>query len=137
MGFARRAKSHEEFRTEIKEALLEFARTKPREGSKELDDFASRLFYQIGNYMEFCYDKVFHTEPPAAYERLILDSICGDSTLFIRQDEVEAAWTLIDGVLHGWKNEETPHIHLYRAGTWGPYAADEFIAQDLKKTGSV
>ena len=87
--------------------------------------------------MEFCYDKVFDTEPPAAYERLILDSICGDSTLFIRQDEVEAAWTLIDGVLDGWKKEETPHIHLYRAGTWGPYAADELIAQDLKKMGTV
>ncbi len=87
--------------------------------------------------MEFCYDKVFDTEPPAAYERLILDAIFGDSTLFIRQDEVEAAWTLVDGVLDGWKNEETPHIHLYRAGTWGPYAADEFIAQDIKKMGAV
>ncbi|GJQ58151.1 MAG: glucose-6-phosphate dehydrogenase [Candidatus Scalindua sp. AMX11] len=87
--------------------------------------------------MEFCYDEVFDTEPPAAYERLILDAMSGDSTLFIRQDEVDAAWTLIDGILDGWRNEETPHIHLYRAGTWGPYAADEFIAQDIKKMGAV
>lgn len=87
--------------------------------------------------MEFCYDEVFDTEPPAAYERLILDAIFGDSTLFIRQDEVEAAWALIDGVLDGWRNEGAPHIHLYRAGTWGPYAADEFITKDIKKLGAV
>ncbi len=83
--------------------------------------------------MEFCYSKVFDVEPPMAYERLILDATLGDSTLFIRQDEVETAWTLIDGVLDGWANEKTPHIHLYRAGTWGPYADDEFIAMDIRK----
>ena len=83
--------------------------------------------------LEYCYTNVFDVEPPDAYERLILDAILGDTTLFIRQDEVETAWTLIDGVLKGWSNEKSPHIHLYRAGTWGPYAADEFIAEDLKK----
>jgi glucose-6-phosphate 1-dehydrogenase len=84
--------------------------------------------------MEFCYSNVFQVEPPAAYERLILDAISGDSTLFIRQDEVEAAWILIDSILNGWANEESPHIHLYRAGTWGPYAADEFITNDIRKS---
>jgi glucose-6-phosphate 1-dehydrogenase len=84
--------------------------------------------------MEFCYSNVFQVEPPAAYERLILDAILGDTTLFIRQDEVEAAWVLIDGILNGWTNEESPHIHLYRAGTWGPYAADEFITTDIRKS---
>jgi glucose-6-phosphate 1-dehydrogenase len=64
---------------------------------------------------------------------LILDAISGDSTLFIRQDEVETAWTLIDSVLDGWADEKSPHIHLYRAGTLGPYAADEFITNDIKK----
>ncbi|MFQ5964532.1 MAG: glucose-6-phosphate dehydrogenase [Candidatus Scalinduaceae bacterium] len=83
--------------------------------------------------MEFCYSNVFDVEPPKAYERLILDAILGDSTLFIRQDEVEAAWTLIDGVLDGWADEKAPRIHLYRAGTWGPYAADEFISKDLRR----
>jgi glucose-6-phosphate 1-dehydrogenase len=86
--------------------------------------------------MDFCYSNVFDVEPPKAYERLILDAISGDSTLFIRQDEVETAWTMIDRVLDGWANEESPHIHLYRAGTWGPYAADEFINKDVRKLAS-
>ena len=84
--------------------------------------------------MEFCYKDVFDVESPGAYERLILDAILGDTTLFIRQDEVEAAWTLVNGVIDGWASEEVPHIHLYRAGTWGPYAADEFITNDIRKS---
>ncbi len=84
--------------------------------------------------MEFCYRDVFDVEPAGAYERLILDAILGDTTLFIRQDEVEAAWTLVNGVIDGWASEEVPHIHLYRAGTWGPYAADEFITNDIRKS---
>jgi glucose-6-phosphate 1-dehydrogenase len=84
--------------------------------------------------MEFCYKDVFDVESPGAYERLILDAILGDTTLFIRQDEVEAAWTLVNGVIDGWASEEVPHIHLYRAGTWGPYAADEFIKNDIMKS---
>jgi len=84
--------------------------------------------------LEFCYDDVFDVESPGAYERLILDAILGDTTLFIRQDEVEAAWRLVNGVLDGWASEEVPHIHLYRAGTWGPYAADEFITNDIRKS---
>ncbi|MFQ5864595.1 MAG: glucose-6-phosphate dehydrogenase [bacterium] len=83
--------------------------------------------------MEFYYDKVFDAEPPEAYERLILDAILGDSTLFIRHDEVEAAWTFVDAILEGWASGKAPHIHPYRAGTWGPYAADEFIAEDGRK----
>jgi len=86
--------------------------------------------------MEFCYSNVFDIDPPEAYERLILDAILGDNTLFIRQDEVEAAWTILDGVLSSWAGEKSPHIHLYRAGTWGPYAADGFIDNDLKKQES-
>lgn len=87
--------------------------------------------------MEFCYENVFKVESPGAYERLILDAMLGDTTLFIRQDEVEAAWTLVNGILEGWASEELPHIHLYRAGTWGPYAADEFITNDVRKTGAL
>ncbi|GAX62423.1 glucose-6-phosphate 1-dehydrogenase [Candidatus Scalindua japonica] len=86
------------------------------------------------NDMEFCYEDVFGVESPGAYERLIVDAILGDTTLFIRQDEVEAAWRLVNGVLDGWASEEVPHIHLYRAGTWGPYAADEFITNDIRKS---
>ncbi|MFQ5605450.1 MAG: glucose-6-phosphate dehydrogenase [bacterium] len=83
--------------------------------------------------MEFNYRDVFHAEQPEAYERLILDAILGDSTLFIRHDEVEAAWRAVDGVLQGWNGKDAPHIHPYRAGTWGPYAAEEFIQRDGRK----
>jgi len=41
---------------------------------------------------------------------------------------------LVNGVIDGWSSEEVPHIHLYRAGTWGPYAADEFITNDIRKS---
>ena len=84
--------------------------------------------------MDFSYEDVFDVESAGAYERLILDAILGDTTLFIRQDEVEAAWRLVNGVIDGWASEEVPHIHLYRAGTWGPYAADEFITNDIRKS---
>ncbi len=84
--------------------------------------------------MDFSYEDVFNVESAGAYERLILDAILGDTTLFIRQDEVEAAWRLVNGVIDGWASEEVPHIHLYRAGTWGPYAADEFITNDIRKS---
>ncbi|MFQ5708748.1 MAG: glucose-6-phosphate dehydrogenase, partial [bacterium] len=83
--------------------------------------------------MEFCYGDVFQADPPEAYERLILDAILGDSTLFIRHDEVEAAWTFIDTILKRWAADQSPHIYPYRAGTWGPYSADEFIAADGRK----
>ncbi len=80
--------------------------------------------------MEFSYGDLFHAEPPEAYERLILDAILGDSTLFIRHDEVEAAWTFVDGILQGWSSKHKPPIYPYRSGTWGPHAADEFMAKD-------
>ncbi|RMF66081.1 MAG: glucose-6-phosphate dehydrogenase, partial [Calditrichaeota bacterium] len=64
---------------------------------------------------------------------LILDAILGDSTLFIRHDEVEAAWSFVDEILKGWAGEKSPHIYPYRAGTWGPYAADEFIEKDGRR----
>jgi glucose-6-phosphate 1-dehydrogenase len=80
--------------------------------------------------MEFNYSDVFDAEAPEAYERLILDAILGDTTLFIRHDEVEAAWTFADGILKGWEAEKSPRIYPYRAGTWGPFASEEFMHQD-------
>ncbi|RMD87270.1 MAG: glucose-6-phosphate dehydrogenase [Calditrichaeota bacterium] len=82
--------------------------------------------------MEFSYSRVFNTEPPEAYERLLLDALLGDSTLFIRHDEVEAAWAFVDPILEGWKKSKTP-VHPYWAGTWGPDKADEFIERDGRK----
>jgi len=83
--------------------------------------------------MEFCYSDVFQAESPEAYERLILDAILGDSTLFIRRDEVESAWQFIDSIIAGWQNTGEPHLHPYRAGGWGPHASDEFMLADGRK----
>jgi glucose-6-phosphate 1-dehydrogenase len=54
----------------------------------------------------------------------------GDSTLFTRRDEVEAAWTLVTRILEGWQQSPPPDFPNYAAGTWGPQAANDFIARD-------
>ncbi|RMG68259.1 MAG: glucose-6-phosphate dehydrogenase [Calditrichaeota bacterium] len=80
--------------------------------------------------MEFCYSKVFNAEPPEAYERLILDAILGDSTLFIRQDEVEASWEFVDAIIAAWQEQLDLPIHPYAPGSWGPEAADRLMERD-------
>ncbi|RMF54899.1 MAG: hypothetical protein D6748_15905 [Calditrichaeota bacterium] len=82
------------------------------------------------NEMEFCYSKVFNAEPPEAYERLILDAILGDGTLFIRHDEVEASWKFVEGIIRVWEERPDIVIHPYRAGSWGPVAADDLMKAD-------
>ncbi|MCY0881904.1 MAG: glucose-6-phosphate dehydrogenase, partial [Firmicutes bacterium] len=64
-----------------------------------------------------------------AYERLLLDAMVGDSTLFTRKDEVEAAWALITSILSGWERARGP-IATYESGTWGPAEADELLHRD-------
>ncbi len=63
-----------------------------------------------------------------AYERLLLDALAGNPTLFVRADEVEAAWAWIDGIAAAWKQTETP-TENYAAGSRGPAAADALIAR--------
>lgn len=70
---------------------------------------------------------------PDAYERLLLDAIQGDATLFTRADEIELAWQIIDPVLENWQSENAPTCHLYPPGSWGPEAADRFIEQDERR----
>jgi glucose-6-phosphate 1-dehydrogenase len=65
---------------------------------------------------------------PDAYERLLLDVIEGNSTLFMDREEVELAWKWCDGVLEAWKDDTMP-LHSYPAGTWGPEEADLLIAK--------
>ncbi|HXI04082.1 MAG TPA: glucose-6-phosphate dehydrogenase [Candidatus Saccharimonadales bacterium] len=77
--------------------------------------------------MDFRYGTSFGEAPPEAYERLILDCLLGDSTLFTRRDEVEAAWRLITRVLEGWRSADGSPVPLYEAGTWGPQEAHSFI----------
>jgi glucose-6-phosphate 1-dehydrogenase len=78
--------------------------------------------------MDFSYAGAFNREPPEAYERLLLDAAAGESTLFTRSDEVEAAWALLDPFLKTWDEEAAGEIPTYPAGSWGPDEADELLA---------
>jgi glucose-6-phosphate 1-dehydrogenase len=83
--------------------------------------------------MDFKYGSAFKAPAPDAYERLILDALLGDSTLFTRSDEVEAQWALIDPVIQAWASGNGGFIEQYRAGTWGPKESDDFIAADGRR----
>lgn len=83
--------------------------------------------------MDFRYGSFFGTSPPEAYERLILDCMMGDSTLFAREDEVFASWALLSPVLEDWKSGATKEIPNYPSGTWGPEEADALMARDGRK----
>jgi glucose-6-phosphate 1-dehydrogenase len=80
--------------------------------------------------MGFLYGTSFFVESPDAYERLLLDCMYGESTLFTRRDETEAAWKPITEILEGWAIAPPQRIPQYDAGTWGPAEADAFIARD-------
>jgi len=79
--------------------------------------------------MEFSYKEAFGSDPPEAYERLLLDAMIGDPTLFIRTDEVEQAWRLLAPVQEAFA-EGYPHLSLYEAGTWGPLEAARLLEPD-------
>jgi glucose-6-phosphate 1-dehydrogenase len=79
--------------------------------------------------MDFLYGGAFRTGIPEAYERLILDCLLGDATLFTRSDEVEEQWSLVDAIVGFWKRDR-PAFPNYEAGTWGPAAADELVRRD-------
>ncbi len=79
--------------------------------------------------MHFSYDAEFGAYTPEAYERLLLEAIAGDATLFIRRDEVETAWQIVDSIRAGWANKSLTNREFYAAGTWGPIAADDLLAQ--------
>ncbi len=82
--------------------------------------------------MEFRYATSFGAEPPEAYERLLLDTMLGESTLFARRDEVETAWAWLDPLLHAWA-DDTRDPDFYSAGTWGPESADRLIERDGRR----
>jgi len=79
--------------------------------------------------MHFSYDSEFGAYTPEAYERLLLEAIAGDATLFIRRDEVETAWQIVDSIRAGWEGKPLTNREFYAAGTWGPIAADDLLAQ--------
>jgi len=88
--------------------------------------------------MQFSYGQSFGVQTAEAYERLLLDALLGDGTLFIRRDETEVAWDRVTRVLDGWKLQEEAarrkeipqRLPQYEAGSWGPAAADEMMKRD-------
>ena len=81
--------------------------------------------------MDFHYGTSFGKPSPEAYERLLLDAMSGDPTLFARRDEVEEAWSFIDPIEEAWHaKNDAPELYFYPAGSWGPEAADELLARD-------
>ena len=79
--------------------------------------------------MDFEYATSFLVDVPEAYERLLLDCMIGDPTLFTRADEVETAWKLVDPIEAAWRDDRPP-LQMYDAGTWGPPGAARLLAQD-------
>lgn len=78
--------------------------------------------------MHFSYNTEFGAYTPEAYERLLLEALASDATLFIRRDEVEAAWAIVDPIRAGWEGKPLVPRDFYAAGTWGPDAATELLA---------
>jgi glucose-6-phosphate 1-dehydrogenase len=78
--------------------------------------------------MDLLYGTAFLEEVPDAYQRLLLDLMLGDPTLFIRADETEGAWDILEPVMRAWA--ENGKVFFYPAGTWGPEEADDLLARD-------
>jgi len=77
--------------------------------------------------LNFNYQKEFRGSMPEAYERLLLDALEGDASLFARADEVEAAWRICDPILGAWKTSDRPSLFMYDTGFWGPDECREWM----------
>ncbi|HET7480629.1 MAG TPA: glucose-6-phosphate dehydrogenase, partial [Rubrobacteraceae bacterium] len=78
--------------------------------------------------MDLLYGTAFLEEAPDAYQRLLLDLMLGDPTLFIRADEAEGAWDILAPVMQAWS--EKKEVSMYAAGEWGPEDAEELLRHD-------
>jgi len=83
--------------------------------------------------MAYKYGAEFESESPEAYERLLLDVMVGDATLFMRRDSVEAAWAWVTNILDNWEQSRVRWLPEYPAGSWGPVEADRLIEADGRK----
>lgn len=79
--------------------------------------------------MDFLYGSSFGEAGPDAYERLLLDAMLGDPTLFARRDEVETAWSIVQPILDGWRDMALP-VYPYESGSWGPTKSDSILRRD-------
>ncbi|MFQ5428193.1 MAG: glucose-6-phosphate dehydrogenase [Thermodesulfobacteriota bacterium] len=82
--------------------------------------------------MDFSYGETFKTELPLAYERLILDCMLSDATLFPHKAGIEASWAFITNILEAWKSDDAPPLSSYEAGSWGPEAGDELMTRERR-----
>lgn len=82
--------------------------------------------------MDFHYRDSFGDDLPEAYEKLLLEALEGDLSLFTRSDAIEASWKLIDPILQAWERKNIPELADYDPGVWGPAAADELLAKDSR-----
>jgi glucose-6-phosphate 1-dehydrogenase len=89
---------------------------------------ASHAIQQID--MGFHYREGFKSDLPEAYERLLIDALVGEHTLFIRSDEVEYSWRVVDRIRQAWDREGKPDMAFYPCGTMGPKEADDLLARD-------
>ncbi len=80
--------------------------------------------------MDFHYRDSFSGALPDAYERLLMEAMRGDASLFTRSDGIEAAWKLIDSITAGWETTNIPDMAIYRRGSWGPSEASALLARD-------
>ena len=83
--------------------------------------------------MDFSYGSAFGEDLPEAYERLLLDAMLGDSTLYMRKDEVDSAWGFITEILRVWENTGKPELGFYRAGSAGPEIADRLLGSPERR----
>ncbi|WP_375613545.1 glucose-6-phosphate dehydrogenase [Bartonella sp. AP153HLJHH] len=109
-------------------------RLQPDEGVKQWlmikdPSYGGMRFCHIPLDMSFA--SAFSERNPDAYERLLMDVIRGDQTLFMRRDEVEAAWRWIDPIIEGWETIQQP-VHSYNAGSWGPSASMSLMERDRR-----
>jgi glucose-6-phosphate 1-dehydrogenase len=78
--------------------------------------------------LDFRYQREFRGMIPEAYERLLLDALEGDASLFARADEVEASWAICDPILEEWRRSDKPPLHIYEPGLWGPEESTQWMA---------
>ena len=83
--------------------------------------------------MDFRYGAEFRWASPEAYEHLLADALCGDPTLFIRNDELEASWSIVDSIRDAWSKTNRPQLLTYEGGSWGPEEADKLFGDPYKR----
>ncbi len=83
--------------------------------------------------LDFNYQEEFRGQMPEAYERLLLDALEGDASLFARADEVEAAWNICDPILNHWREHDTPKLNTYEPMLWGPTECTDWMAEQNRE----